>query len=169
MTHANGGPARNAPRLLAAILGAAAVAAALATSGTASQPAEKTIKLIDDIQHPITFQFLEPPPNPVTGDPTNNSPGDEIISTNPLLNSSHQRIGTKYDVLTFVTGGKLPQHPSVVWERDVFKLKAGAIFIEELNGPHAGYAIVTGGTGAYAGARGTVTQGNVFDVIQLQS
>ena len=33
------------------------------------------------------------------------APGDEIISTNPLLNSSHKRIGTKYDVLTFVTGG----------------------------------------------------------------
>jgi hypothetical protein len=157
----------NALRLLASVLAAGAVAAVLATSGTASPPTGKTIKLIDDVQHAITFQFVEPPPNPITGDPTNNAAGDEIITTNPLLGTNHKRIGTSYAVLEFVTGGKLPQHPSVLRNSLVYRLAHGSLFIEQLNGPHLSYAVVTGGTGAYAGARGTVDQGNVFDVIHL--
>jgi hypothetical protein len=156
-------------RLLASAVLAGAIATVLAAAGSsASQTAGTTIKLIDDVQHSTTFHFVEPPPNPVTGDPTNNSAGDEILTTEPLLNTKHVRIGTAYEVLTFVTGGKLPKHPSVLRNSLVYRLKTGALFIEALNGGPAGLnAVVTGGTGAYAGARGTVQQGNVFDVIHL--
>jgi hypothetical protein len=154
-------------RLLAGAVLAGAVATVVAAASSSANPAGTTIKLIDDVSHSTTFHFVEPPPNPVTGDPSNNSAGDEILTTEPLLNTKHKRIGTAYEVLTFVTGGKLP-HPSVLRNSLVYRLKAGALFIEELNGGPAGSnAVVTGGTGAYAGARGTIQQGNVFDVIHL--
>ncbi len=155
-------------RLLASAALAGAIATALAAGGSsASQTTGATIKLIDDVRHSKTFSFVEPPPNPVTGDPTNNAAGDQILTTEPLLNAKHKRIGTAYEVLTFVTGAKLP-HPSVLHDSLVYRLKAGTLFIEELNGGPAGQnAVVIGGTGAYAGARGTVQQGNVFDVIHL--
>jgi hypothetical protein len=159
---------RSIPRLLAGVLAVGATAAVLAAaSSSASQSAARTIKLIDDVRHPITFQFLEPPPNPVTGDPTNNAPGDQIVTTNALLNAKHKRIGTAYAVLTFVTGGKLPQHPSVLRDSRVYRLAHGTIFIEELNSGSFADAVVTGGTAAYAGARGTVDEGDPFNVIHL--
>jgi hypothetical protein len=149
---------------------AGVIAAVVATAGSSARATSgTTIKLIDDVRHSKTFNFVEPAPNAVTGDPTNPSSGDQILSTEPLLNSKHKRAGTAYEVLTFVTGAKLP-HPSVLHNSVVYRLKAGALFIEELNGGPAGTnAVVIGGTGAYAGARGTVDQGKVFDVIHLLS
>jgi hypothetical protein len=159
---------RGIRRLLAYVFAAGVLVAVMAaTSTSARQPGGKTIKLIDDVRHPSSFQFVEPPPNPITGDPGNNAPGDAIITTNPLLDAKHKRIGTSYALLTFETGGQLPQKPSVLRNSLVYRLPGGAIFIEELNGPKVSFAVVTGGTGAYAGARGTVDQGKVFDVIHL--
>ncbi len=155
-------------RLLASAVLAGAIATVLAAAGSsASQTAGTTIKLIDDVQHSTTFNFVEPPPNPVTGDPTNNSAGDQILTTEPLLNAKHARVGMAYEVITFVTGGQLPKRPSVVHGSLVYHLKNGTLFIETLNSGSFTEAVVTGGTGAFAGARGTVQQGNVFDVIHL--
>jgi hypothetical protein len=167
MTHPTHKIPSVAPRLLVVVLAACATAAALATSGNAQQPAGRTIKVIEDVQHSLTFQFVDVPPLSTTGGPDDNSAGDEIINTNPLLNAAHKRIGTSYSVLTFVTGNKLPK-PSVLSNHVVYRLKRGAIFIEELNSGSFQDAIVTGGTGAYAGARGTVDQGKRFNVIHLQ-
>lgn len=70
-------------------------------------------------------------------------------------------------MLTFVTGSKLPKHPSVLRNSLVYRLAHGPIFIEELNSGSFQDSVVTGGTGAYVGVRGTVKQGNVFNVIHL--
>jgi hypothetical protein len=157
-----------APQLMVTALTAGVIVTALAaTSSSATQPAGTTIKLIDDVMHPKTFNFVEPPPNPVTNDPTNNAAGDQITTTNPLLNAHHKRIGMSYAVLTFVTGGKLPRHPSVLRDSLVYRLANGSIFIEELNSGSFSDGIVIGGTGAFAGARGTIEQGKVFDTIHL--
>jgi hypothetical protein len=155
-------------QLMLSVLAAGAITAALvASSSSARQSGGTTIKLIDDVMHPKTFNFVEPPPNPLTGDPTNNAAGDQIVSTNPLLNAHHKRIGMSYAMLTFVTGGKLPEHPSVVRDSLDYRLPKGSIFIEEENSGSFSDGIVIGGTGAYAGARGTIAQGKVFDTIHL--
>ena len=156
-----------AARLVLSALAAGAVAAALAATGSSATQSGTTIKLIDDERHPMSFNFVEPPPNPVTGDPANNAAGDQITTTNALLNARHKRIGTVYKVLTFVTGGQLPRHPSVLRDSLVYRLAKGSIFVEELNSGSFSDGIVIGGTGAYAGARGTIEQGKVFDVIHL--
>jgi len=141
-------------------IGAAAVAvAALPVTALALQPtnaastssAQETFRLVE---RPGTFKYLDLPPK----QRSNNSPpsvGDEIILTSRLYRSG-TRVGTLHAVCTVTKRtGNVERTPlscvgSFVLGRDSIEV-AGIVVTEDID------IAITGGTGRYAGARGTVT------------
>ena len=84
--------------------------------------------------------------------PSGDSPGDVLIFTEKLFNASGKQVGTDaasctrlFDQSSLCTG--------------VYKLRGGQIHVQLLQpGPSGTYdQAITGGTGRYASARGTVT------------
>jgi hypothetical protein len=84
--------------------------------------------------------------------PTGDSPGDVLIFTEKLFNARGKQVGTDaasctrlFDASSLCTG--------------VYKLRGGQIHVQLVQpGPSGTYdQAITGGTGRYAGARGTVT------------
>lgn len=139
--------------VLAAGATAVAVAAGLASGGAQRDRAiTVVIKPGDD----RSVHFVDAAPKSASGKPDHISPGDEILRTITLRNERGRRIGIRYDELTFTASGVGAS--SIDFLRSVFVFGDGRIFSEGLHGPKRGSAdAVTGGTGAYAGARGTVT------------
>jgi hypothetical protein len=84
--------------------------------------------------------------------PSGDSPGDVLVFTEKLFNSRGKQIGSDaascvrlFDVTSLCTG--------------VYKLRGGQLMVQLLQpGPTGTYdQAITGGTGRFAGARGTVT------------
>ena len=84
--------------------------------------------------------------------PAGDSPGDVLVFTEKLFNSRGKQIGSDaascvrlFDVTSLCTG--------------VYKLRGGQLMVQLLQpGPTGTYdQAITGGTGRFAGARGTVT------------
>jgi hypothetical protein len=84
--------------------------------------------------------------------PSGDSPGDMLVFTEKLFNSRGKQIGTDaascvrlFDVSSLCTG--------------TYKLPGGRLMVQLLQpGPTGSYdQAITGGTGRFAGARGTVT------------
>jgi hypothetical protein len=84
--------------------------------------------------------------------PTGDSPGDVLVFTEKLFNSRGKQIGSDaascvrlFDVTSLCTG--------------MYKLRGGQLMVQLLQpGPTGTYdQAITGGTGRFAGARGTVT------------
>ena len=83
-------------------------------------------------------------------------PGDVILSTNLMRNASGTVIGKVYEELTFLTPST--NMSSVDLVHAVYVFGDGEITSSVVNGPHiSAEEAITGGSGAYAGARGTIT------------
>lgn len=108
----------------------------------------------------ITFQ--EPNPQVVKNDvpPTSSSTlslGDELTITGPLENPQHKHLGTFAGLCTALGAGPLFTTPLEC--HGVYKVADGQIVAEGIMTiAHVDLAIV-GGSGAYTGARGTVSPG----------
>ena len=132
------------PRI-AIVLAAAAVASlALSAAPTAARPHERTITIkarsqLDQVQA-------------VDNAPAGASAGDMLIFTERLFDLSGKRIGS--DAATCV---RLFDQTSLC--TGVYRLPRGRVMVHLLQpGPTGTYRqAVTGGTGRFAGARGTVT------------
>jgi hypothetical protein len=151
--------------IIIAVAGAAAIPIAVnAASGAAAGSSDRTVTVKEDLRHQSVFAFIDPSHG--STDPSVNYPGDYIVEKAPLRNKAGKRIGTLEGVLTFITGSK--NLTSDLMNRRVWNLHNGSLFIEGLDGPHVrGGDVVTGGTGAYAGARGVITSKGQFDTAHL--
>jgi hypothetical protein len=135
----------------------AALGVALGVVGTGSaRSSGRTITLLARFSEYRVTRFLDTAPKSPTGNPDHISPGDALLQTVTLRNAAGRQIGTEYSDLMFFTAST--NESSVAVERAVYVLGDGKLFAEAVAGPGVpeGDAIV-GGTGAYAGARGTVT------------
>jgi Dirigent-like protein len=128
-----------------------AMSFASASSPSSSTTSSSTTKTIHVIQ-PASAVFTN-----VDVDPTGDSPGDYVVITSPLLSpATHKKVGSAAAVCTLVK--VTPTFPSQCVATGSFA--AGDITIQGLFRSVTGKAnvlAVTGGTGAYRTARGTVT------------
>jgi hypothetical protein len=157
-------------RILAAILALGALAAAALTdSGASAQsPAGRTINLTE-LEKGSTFKHVR---NTKTKSTRANSLGDVIVFTNPLADASGQVVGKLHASCATTVGarnflksrmtcnGSLVLRDGTLTFQAAFKVSASTVT-----------GAVTGGTGAYANARGTFVskddRGNSQDTITL--
>lgn len=98
------------------------------------------------------------------------SAGDAFVFTTPLFNEANQRIGTVHVYCTVTRGGRFARSSSQC--NGTFGLRNGTLAASALlKGEDAKIAIV-GGTGAYEGARGSITdrdlpRGRTEDTVHL--
>ena len=132
----------------AAIIGAVA----FVESSGAQQTGPPTGTLeVGSLDRETRFKFVDNPPR--SGDPARPSPGDLAIITGRLRDTANRRAGKLYAVFTRLAG----KRRSVDQVRGTFVLEGGHIVVEGISrGGRTDNVAVTGGTGRYAGARGTL-------------
>jgi hypothetical protein len=125
-----------------ALIAVGALALSAAPAGARSHGRTITIKARSQIEH---VQLVD---NAPTGD----SPGDMVVFTEQLFDTHGKRIGSDaatcvrlFDATSLCTG--------------MYKLPGGQVMVQLLQpGPTGTYdQAITGGTGRFGGARGTVT------------
>jgi hypothetical protein len=125
-----------------ALIAVGALAVSAAPADAKSHGRTITIKARSQIEHAQV----------VDNAPTGDSPGDLVIFTEQLFDSRGKRIGSDaatcvrlFDATSLCTG--------------IYKLPGGQVMVQLLQpGPTGTYdQAITGGTGRFAGARGTVT------------
>ena len=143
-----------------AVTAAAATAAVLAAGGSAQAPGTRTLTF-RETDRGSTFAAVDNPPRSRSrrGFPTRFSAGDTLAFSQPLIQGSGPATGTLHATCTATTG-RAQRFERVVFEcHGTTTLPNGTITLEgavRFGDEHAIIA-VTGGTGAYTGARGTFT------------
>jgi hypothetical protein len=137
--------------LVAAVVAAVAVAAAVATSrGNAQGGGVRTITLIE---REGSFHFVDNPPR----QGVNVAPlaGDEFVGSTPLFTRAGRRAGTLDFHCVLVTGGERGRtHCTGTYSLAGGAIAAQAVFRGFESPPTIA---ITGGTGAYEGARGSIS------------
>jgi hypothetical protein len=151
--------------------GLAAGACALVLAGVGSAQSSTTLTF-KELTKGSTFAFVDnAPTSKAKGEPSA-SAGDVIVFTTPLVTTGSKRIGRLYMHCTAVVAAPAANKAAFACE-GVVGLGGGTLTIQALL-PHAGATVrgtVTGGTGAYANARGTLvsrpTKTGADDTISL--
>jgi hypothetical protein len=139
--------------LSTAAVAATVVAAVLTTSGGAQVPGERTFKVIEGSGG--TFGFVDNPPKARNRRNLRLSPGDAFAFSTPLFNEANRRIGAVH-AQCVVTRGETERR-SASQCNGTFVLRDGTLAASAvLEGDDSVIAVV-GGTGAYEGARGSIT------------
>ena len=149
-----------------AVTGSALV---LGSAASAQGPTTLTFK---ELSKGSTFDFVDQAPmSKGKGEPSA-SAGDLIVFTNPLADLGGKSIGRMYVHCTAVVAARRADNAPFVCE-GVVSLTGGTLSIQALLA-HAGATVhgaVTGGTGTYANARGTLhsqpTKTGADDTISL--
>lgn len=127
---------------------ALATAGVLAVSGGAQAPT--TGQTIEFVEKGGTFKFVDTPPRAKSD--FDASAGDLFVFSTPLYTSANKRYGVLNAKCTFTKGGRAA---SGVCE-GVFSLPNGDLYAAaKLSNGKTTTGVITGGTRAYAGARGT--------------
>jgi hypothetical protein len=143
--------------LATAAVAATVIAGVLTTSGAAQVPGERTFKIIEGSGG--TFNFVDNAPKAKNPRNPRFSPGDSFVFTTPLFNEANQRIGTLHAYCAVTRGGNFSRASSQC--NGTYSLRDGTLAANALlKGENANIAIV-GGTGAYEGARGSITDRNL--------
>jgi hypothetical protein len=147
--------------LAAAFLAALAVTVVLAASGGAQTPGAHTLTFLDDTSH-ATQNFVDSAPKSPVRNPQSRrfrlSTGDTLYVHSPILDhAGGTRIGTAYSQFTVVSGNGFAN--AVFRGHGAFKLRDGQIAADGILRPAnaTNTVAVQGGTGAYEGARGSLT------------
>jgi hypothetical protein len=141
-----------------AILGTGAVVATviagiLTTSGGAQEPGERTFKIIEGSGG--TFGFVDNAPKARNPRNPRLSAGDAFVFTTPLFSEANRRIGTLHVYCAVTRGGT--QRRAASQCNGTYALRDGSLAASAvLEGDDAVISVV-GGTGAYEGARGSIT------------
>ena len=162
-------PARFGAHRFALGLGVGACTLVLAAGASAESTATLTFK---ELTKGSTFAFVDNAPfSKAKGEP-GASAGDAIVFTNPLAATGGKRIGKLYMHCTAVVAAPAANKAAFACE-GVVGLGSGMLTVQAFL-PHAGatvHGVVTGGTGAYANARGTLvsrpTKTGADDTISL--
>lgn len=153
---------RSRPVIVVATAGAAAAAAAvLAAGGSAQAPGARTLTFMET-DRGSTFRVVDNPPRARRtrqGFPTRVSAGDTLAISQRLVQGSGPATGTIHVSCTATTGRAQRFDRAVFVCHATTTLPDGTIALEAALrfGDQAVTAAVTGGTGAYEGARGTFT------------
>lgn len=146
-------------RILAAILALGALAAAtlLGPGASAQSPGDRTLSLTE-LEKGSTFKHVR---NSKPKSPRANSLGDNLVFTNPVADASGQVVG-KFHANCATTVGARNFLKSVITCSVSYVLRDGTLTAQgtfKVGAPNA-TAAVTGGTGAYAHARGVLVSTN---------
>lgn len=168
-----------APRLASLLTAAGFAAALIAPAALAqSQPAGPQVLTFRELTKGSTFQVIDNPPRSAqrNGFPTRFSAGDEFIFTAPLADA-RGKLGELRAVCTVTHATSVKKESDFdktkVFCRGVFVTRGGALFLEVANtADKVTRGAITGGTGAFVGARGTFTSterkdGHSDDVVTL--
>ena len=132
-------------------LPAVAAAAVLGSGAVAQGPASGTLTLTE-LDRGSTYTHIR---NTKTTSPRSNAQGDLIVFTNPLADASGQVVG-RLHVDCVTTTGARDFRKSVLTCGGVIVLRDGTLTLQATVGPAipTTTGAITGGTGAYANARG---------------
>jgi Allene oxide cyclase barrel like domain len=138
----------------AVVLAISVCALVLGSSASAQGPTTLTFKELDEGS---TFAFVDnAPTSKAKGEPSA-SIGDAIVFTNPLADVAGKRVGRLYVHCTAVVAAVQANKAAFACE-GIMVVDGGTLFVQAFL-PKAGATVrgtVTGGTGAYANARGTL-------------
>ena len=159
---------RRAAAMLAATAAAATTAVVVLSSASAQAPTTRTLSF-HELDKGSTYTHVR---NTRTASQQSNSRGDLIVFTNPVADASGTRIG-KLHAQCVTTVGARDFRKSTITCTAILHLRDGDLmgqFVASLAGTTTTGAI-TGGTGAYANARGVIvskqTQAGSNDTITL--
>jgi hypothetical protein len=160
-------PSEGVPLKPSVVLAAAVLTAAgFAASTAAGQSSPTQIKLVEPEQG-ATFTIVDSPPTSPTRNPQSpkyrTSIGDRgFFSASLLAAKGGSPIGRAYHEVTIVKGNRFPK--ATFQTRVTLTLGDGQIVAEGAYGPGASRTLaIVGGTGRYAGARGTYTNTDAGD------
>ena len=146
-------------RRMSALAAAAITAAAVAAPSLAQSGGSATTVTFTELDKGSTFHFIDNPPHARKkhGFPTKLSPGDQMVISNPLRDTDATRNGELRATCTATHATRNFDNARFLCV-GAFVRKEGTMFAEtaDIAGSTTTGAI-TGGTGAYAGARGTFT------------
>jgi hypothetical protein len=143
--------------ILSAALAATVIAGILTTSGAAQVPGERTFKIIEGSGG--TFKFIDNAPKARNPRNPRLSVGDAYVFSSPLFNEANNRIGKLHVYCVVSRGGKFARATSQC--NGTYALRDGTLAANAVvRGGKATIAVV-GGTGAYEGARGSITDRNL--------
>lgn len=145
----------------AAAAAASSIAIAVAVTGGAEATGERTITLFQDVAQESSALIDNAPKSPTKNPESRRfrlSMGDELVARTPVLDrAGGGRRGTLYGHAVVVRGKRFEKATFEV--QAVLALGDGTITLAGLAGDATNRPIaVTGGTGAYDGARGTATE-----------
>ncbi len=139
--------------LISAAVVATVVAGIVTSSGGAQEPGERTFKVIEGSGG--TFGFVDNAPKARNPRNPRLSAGDAFVFTSPLFNEANRRIGTVHVYCAVTRGGT--QRRAASQCNGTYDLRDGSLAASAvLEGDDAVISVV-GGTGAYEGARGSIT------------
>jgi hypothetical protein len=150
-------------------LGIAVCALVLGSSASAQTPKSLTFK---ELNQGSTFAFVDnAPTSRAKGEPSA-SIGDAIVFTNPLTDRAGKRVGRLFAHCTAVVAA--PQANKAAFTCEGIMVVDGGMLSVQAFLPNAAATVhgtVTGGTGAYSNARGTLvsrpTKAGADDTITL--
>ena len=139
-------------RVATAVITAGAVGGLAACSGD-DEPSERTLRFTDREGKMSTS--VDAPPRTLAREEI--TPGDQVVTTRHLLDGSGDRAGTAHEVCA-ITDGRNEDATEAC--QGVVELEDGRLSFSKtakLSEPKPPPMPVTGGTGAYEGATGTIT------------
>jgi hypothetical protein len=150
---------RAAPAVLIAVL--AATGAAIALPGASAQaPTTRTLTLLE-LDKGATFKHVR---NTRARGERSIALGDLIVFTNPLADESGAKVGKLHASCTTTVGARNFMNSKITCA-GVLALRDGTLTVQVITSPGArtSTGAVTGGTGAYANARGVLVSRVVAD------
>jgi hypothetical protein len=142
---------RRTSALALAALALAGIVALLGTGASAQDPGSRTLTF-KTLEKGATFTHVR---NTKPKSDQANSTGDVIVFTNPLADASGNVVGKQYVDCTTTKGARNFLHSTTTCT-GVIDLRDGTLTLQANSKPGVPitHGAVTGGTGAYSGARG---------------
>jgi hypothetical protein len=144
------------PRFALGVVAIGATGCALVLGSAASAQSLTTLTF-KELNKGSTFDFVDQVPMSKSKGEPSASAGDLIVFTNPLTDRTGKRIGRLYVHCTALVAARSANKAPFACE-GVLTLAGGTLSVQTFLA-HAGatvHGIVTGGTGSYANARGTL-------------
>jgi hypothetical protein len=144
---------RRVATLATIAVAATVIAGVLTTGGAAQVPGERTFKIIEGSGG--TFKFIDNPPKARNPRNPRLSVGDAYVFATPLFNEAKNRIGSLHVYCAVTRGGSFRRARSQC--NATYALRDGTLAASAVVRGENPIIAVVGGTGAYEGARGSIT------------
>lgn len=154
---------KRASLLVSAAVAAIGAAVALAATGSAQQPGEQTVKLVE---RPLSGHVVDNPPKGTRRASPRFSPGDLTVQTSALYDEANTtRLGTLHSECIATRGGTRAR--TTFHCNGTFKLKDGTLPFDFAGKPAETITLaITGGTGVFEGRDGSDLSTEKRDIIE---